>query len=148
MGWGWRSIWRSSPAYDGEVLGLRWSDLDLENGVVRVGQELMIERGRARLKPVPERERRTVSVPSSVVRMLLEHRHRQHDERAMNGPAPHDDDLVFRAPGGGWLTPDRFARVMSDLIEQSRVPRITPNERRRAGPLLAHRHPGPSNQPV
>jgi integrase len=125
----------------GELLGLRWSDLDLETGRMRVGQQLMVERGRARLKPVPERDRRTVSLPPSVVRMLLDHRHRQDDERPLSGAAPDDDDLVFRAPGGGWLTPERFARVMSDLTEQSSVPRITPDGLRRAGPLLAQGDP-------
>jgi hypothetical protein len=102
----------------------------------------MVEGGRVRLKPVPERERRTIPIPPSLVRKLLEHGHRQDDERAVSGAAPDDDDLVFRAPGGGWLTPERFARVMSDLIEQSRVPRITPDRLRNAGPLLAHRDPG------
>jgi integrase len=124
----------------GELLGLRWSDLDLETGRLRVAQQLMIERGRARLKPVPERERRTIALPPSLVRMLLEHRHRQDDGRGVSTVGTDDDDLVFRAPGGGWLTPERFARVMGDLIEQSGVPLITPDCLRRAGPLLlAHR---------
>ena len=48
-----------------------------------------------------------------------------------------DDDLVFRAPGGGWLTPERFTRVMDDLILESRVRRITPNGLRHVGSLLA-----------
>jgi integrase len=125
----------------GELLGLRWSDLDLETGRLRVAQQLMVEGGRARLKPVPERDRRTIPLTPSLVRMLLDHRHRQDDEHAVIGVAPDDDDLVFRVPGGGWLTPERFARVMSDLIEQSRVPRITPDGLRRARPLPAHRGP-------
>jgi integrase len=121
----------------GELLGLRSSDLDLPTGRLLIAQQLMVEGGRVRLKPVPERERRTIPIPPSLVRKLLEHGHRQDDERAVSGAAPDDDDLVFRAPGGGWLTPERFARVMSDLIEQSRVPRITPDRLRKAGPLLA-----------
>ena len=44
----------------GELLGLRWSDLDLDVGRLRIAQQLMVERGRARLKPLPERDRRTV----------------------------------------------------------------------------------------
>jgi len=132
----------------GELLGLRWSDLDLQRGRLRVAQQLMVERGRARLKPVPERERRTDPLPPSLVAMLLDHRHRQDDERAVNGVTSDDDDLVFRAPGGGWLTPERFARVMSDLIEQSGVPRLTPDGLRRAGLLLAHRDAGGKAPPV
>jgi integrase len=131
----------------GELLGLRWSDLDLQKGCVRVAQQLMVEGGRARLKPVPERDRRVVPLPPSVVGMLLAHRHRQDDERAVSS-ATARDDLVFRAPGGGWLTPERFARVMNDLIEQTPVPRITPDGLRNAGPLLGHRDSGSTKPPV
>jgi integrase len=132
----------------GELLGLRWSDLDLDTGRLRVAQQLMVEGGRDRLKPVPERDRRTIPLPPPLVRMLLEHRHRQDDERAVSGGASDDDDLVFRAPGGGWLTPGRFAKVMSDLIQQSQVPRITPDGLRRAGPVLVQRHAGRTKPPV
>ncbi|MGH8993635.1 MAG: tyrosine-type recombinase/integrase, partial [Acidimicrobiia bacterium] len=119
----------------GELLGLRWSDLDLDAGRLRVAQQLMVEGGRARLKPRPEADRRTMALAPSFVGMLLEHRDRQHAELAADDERG-DDDLVFRAPGGGWLTPERFTRVMEDLIAKSRVPRITPNGLRRAGPLL------------
>jgi integrase len=132
----------------GELLGLRWSDLDLERGRLRVAQQLMVERGRARLKPAPERDRRTIPLPPSEVAMLLDHRHRQDDEQPVNSPAPRDHNLVFRAPGGGWLTPERFARAMNDLIAQTHVPPITPDRLRNAGPLLAHPDPGPTKPPV
>jgi primosomal replication protein N len=75
-----------------------------------------------------------------MLQMLLEHRSRQDAELAGDA-AGADDDLVFRAPGGGWLTPERFTRVMDELIKESRVRRITPNGLRRAGPMLAHRTP-------
>ena len=75
-----------------------------------------------------------------MIPMLAEHRNRQDTEPAGDA-ARVDDDLVFRAPGGGWLTPERFTRVMDDLILESRVRRITPNRLRRAGSLLAHHAP-------
>ncbi|MGH9042141.1 MAG: tyrosine-type recombinase/integrase [Acidimicrobiia bacterium] len=124
----------------GELLGLRWSDLDLDAGQLRVAQQLMVEGGRARLKPVPEADRRTVALAPSVAGMLLEHRNRQHAERAAPEEGA-DDDLVFRAPGGGWLTPERFTRVMELLIAQSQVRRITPNCLRRAGQILERSAP-------
>lgn len=124
----------------GELLGLRWSDLDLDAGRLRVVQQLMVEGGRARLKPVPDRDRRTVLLPVSMMQMLVELRNRQNAESAGDA-ARADDDLVFRAPGGGWLTPERFTRVMDELIKASRVRRITPDGLRRAGSLLAHRAP-------
>ncbi|MDQ1505204.1 MAG: hypothetical protein QOD57_2931 [Actinomycetota bacterium] len=124
----------------GELLGLRWSDLDLHAGRLKVAQQLMVEGGRARLKPVPDRARRTVALPPSLRQMLVEHRKGQDAEPAGDATWV-DDDLVFRAPGGGWLTPERFTRVMDELIKESRVRRITPNGLRRAGCLLAHHAP-------
>lgn len=71
--------------------------------------------------------------------MLLEHRDRHDAEQARSGGE--DEDLVFRSPGGERLTPERFSRVMENLIEESGVPRITANGLRRAGPLLGHHAP-------
>jgi integrase len=119
----------------GEVLGLRWSDLDVDGGRLRVEQQLMVEGGRARLKLVPERDRRHVALPPWLVGMLVEHHRHALTERAGDGQRV-AGDLMFRAPAGGWLTPERFTRVLDELIEQSHVPRITPNDLRRVP------HPG------
>ena len=119
----------------GELLGLRWSDVDLDAGRLRVAQQLMVEGGRARLKPVPDRDRRVLLISPSLAQMLHEHRRRQDAELVVN-PARDAEDLVFRAPGGEWLTPERFTRVLERLIEQSGVPRITPNGLRQVGRLV------------
>lgn len=119
----------------GELLGVRWSDLDVDGGRLRVAQQLMVEGGRARLKPVPERHRRNVGLPPWLCQMLAEHRRRAAADGVGGGLRPEGDDLVFCAPGGGWLTPERFERVLNDLVERSDVPRITPNDLRR----VAHR---------
>ena len=119
----------------GELLGLRWSDVDLDAGGLRVAQQLMVEGGRARLKPVPDRDRRVLLISPSLAQMLHEHRRRQDAEFVVN-PARDAEDLVFRAPGGEWLTPERFTRVLERLIEQSGVPRITPNGLRQVGRLV------------
>ena len=115
----------------GELLGLRWSDVDVGGRHLPVEQQLMVEGGRARLKPVPERDRRKVDLPLWLIEMLVEHRRRDAVDRGDSRLSPEGDDLVFCASGGGWLTPERFSRVMGDLIEQSHVPRITPNDLRR-----------------
>lgn len=126
----------------GEVLGLRWSDLDERTGRVLVAQQLMVEGGRARLKPVPERDRRSVTLPIWLVETLLERRPRDTDDRPGGVADQECQALVFSAPGGGWLTPERLTRVMDHLVEQSRVPRITPNMLRRvAHPLQSIRGP-------
>jgi integrase len=131
----------------GEVLGLRWSDLDLDVGRLRVAQQLMVEAGRIRLKPVPDRHRRTVALPPHILKMLVNHRRREADHSAGASMAAPVEDLVFCAPGGGWLTPERLAQVMEDLIEQSHVPRITPNGLRQIA-HLSEPSPGETGMPL
>lgn len=121
----------------GELLGLRWSDLDLDAGRLEVAQQLIVEAGLARLKPVPDRDRRIVALPAWLVGMLLEHRRRDADDRSGGGVTTESHRLVFCAPGGGWLTPERFTRVMEDLIERGQVPRVTSNGLRHVAHLLA-----------
>lgn len=121
----------------GELLGLRWSDIDLDSGRVRLAQQLAVEGGRARLKPLHPGDRRVVALASPLVEMLGEHRQRQEAERVLAGDAWRGGDLVFTTPTGGWVAPESFARVMDTLVEQSGVPRITPNSLRHTARALA-----------
>ena len=122
----------------GELLGLRWSDLNVGKGRLRVAQQLMVEGGRARLKSVPERDRRNLPLPSWLVAMLLEHRRRGADDPCSGVAGQEGDALVFCAPDGGWLTPERFTRLLDDLVVESQVPRITPSGLRRVAHPLGH----------
>jgi hypothetical protein len=70
--------------------------------------------------------------------MLVDHKRREVNRMAGTSVTVAGDDLVFRTPGGGWVTPERFTHVMEDLIEQSHVPRITPNGLPKAAQLGGH----------
>jgi integrase len=60
----------------GELLGLRWQDLDLERGELAVRHTL--QRGtRILSEPKTERARRTLRLPRQVIAALAEHRSRQ-----------------------------------------------------------------------
>ena len=68
------------------------------------------------MKSVPERDRRTVAIPTWLVEMLLEHQRRQDDEHAMSGVAGVGDDIVFCTPGGGWVALERSQMVLRLLL--------------------------------
>jgi integrase len=62
----------------GEVLGLRWSDVDLDGGQLRVRRQLQRVAGQLEFSPPKSaRSRRTVSLPSIAVDALVRHRRRQ-----------------------------------------------------------------------
>jgi integrase len=92
-----------------EVLGLRWRDVDLDGGALRVDVVLDRQAGRYVLvEPKTSSSRRTIALPPFVVTALREHRRRQLEER-LAAAAPTDEGLVFVSPAGrplsaGWLT--------------------------------------------
>jgi integrase len=105
----------------GEVLGLRWSDLDLEgeNPTLAVNQALQRIGGEFRfVRPKTDRSRRTIALPKSVVKALLAQRAQQAADRLAIGPAWQDRGLVFTTADGApierkFLHND-FKRVLTD----------------------------------
>lgn len=100
----------------GEVLGLRWRDVDIEVGVARVTQTLQLDGSVD--TPKSHRSSRAVSLPSFVVEALRGHRKAQNERRLLCGPGWQDLDLVVDrgdgAPPRLDTTSKRFARVMRD----------------------------------
>jgi len=82
----------------GELLALRWQDLDLDGGTLRVEQALeQTQRGGLVFKaPKTRHGRRTVTLPVSTVALLRDHWKAQQEQRLALGlgKAP-DDALVF-----------------------------------------------------
>lgn len=93
----------------GELLGLRWADVDLEAASLDVTYALVrIDGAYALDEPKTARSRRSVALPAFVVAALREHRVRQVAERLAAG-GPTADGLVFLAPtgrplNGGWVS--------------------------------------------
>jgi len=79
----------------GELLGLRWSDVDLEAGKLSVTRSLKVTAdGLAFGAPKNQASRRSVPLNKSVVSALRAHRLRQNEER-LSVAEWHDHDLVF-----------------------------------------------------
>ena len=86
-----------------EALGLRWSDVDLENGTlsVRRGLHRVGGQGLVYEEPKAERSRRTLALPKQLVEALRIPRAAQLEERIAAGPLWEDgDDLVFAQANG------------------------------------------------
>lgn len=91
----------------GEALGLRWSDVDLERGWIRVRQTYGIVGGVGRFgAPKTSQSRRDVPIIDGARAALRDQRRRQAEARLLVGPAWADEQgLVFTGPLGGPLDP-------------------------------------------
>ena len=117
----------------GEFLALRWRDVDLERGMLRVERSLERVATRTKLgvrytlnfkEPKSKRSRRTIPLPLFVVERLRRHRLDQ-AERFLSAGAgrPDADTLVFENDGQPWI-PTTFGMLFARLRDAAKLPRV------------------------
>jgi integrase len=108
----------------GEVLGLRWSDVDLDARTLRVAQALQRVDGHLIYKePKTAKSRRTLRIPLSVAEALRVHRDQQNFERAAAGDRWTDSGLVFVSTVGTPLDPRNVLRIWHGLLAEAGLAR-------------------------
>lgn len=111
----------------GELVGLRWRDLDLDAGTVTVlRQRVKDDQGVSEVEyGKSDRSRRTVDLDPSTVQALRDHRGRYLDHRAWLGLGkPRLDDLVFVGEDGQPLHPDTVSQTFDRLVKSIDVRRV------------------------
>jgi len=109
----------------GEVIGLRWKDLDFNTSRLSVQQALVNVAYRLELADVKTRAgRRTIDLDERTVAVLCEHRQRQREEQLLVGRSDDDEGLVFSNPDGSTVHPDYFSQVFDRHLARSGLPRI------------------------
>ena len=117
----------------GELLALRWKDVDLKAATVQVRQTLVRVKnredaagaGRTRLliqEPKTLHSRRTVPIPEACLAALKQHRARQAEEKLLLGPAYQDQGLVFCREGGTPMDPELLPRTFARLLREAGLP--------------------------
>jgi integrase len=105
-----------SGARRGELLNLRWSDVDFGRSEITIrGSAAVVEGQRLEGTTKGGRER-TVSIDARTVRILKEHRSNQVEERLVAGPSWNGDDHVFTTALGSPIFPDTVSHLMPKLI--------------------------------
>jgi integrase len=123
----------------GEVLGLRWEDVDLDERALSIVQTLTTVSGRVHIGPPKTgKSRRRVSLDTVTFDALKAHRTRQLEERLAAGDAwSNDGDLVFTDELGGPVHPDRFSRLFDRIARDAELPRIRLHDLRHSYATLA-----------
>jgi integrase len=106
----------------GEVLGLRWSDVDLERRTLTVAQSLEQTKEGLRFKtPKTKRSRRTIALSPSLVEELQAHRARQAAERLALGMGRDPAGLVFTRIDGGPIQPDSVTKMFARIVARAKI---------------------------
>lgn len=108
----------------GELLALRWEDVDLEAGTLRVRYSLASVDGELTLQePKTDRSRRKVYLPDSVVAALRAHRTRQRMDRLAAGARWVDSGHVFATMLGKPHHAATVTRAFQVALERAGLPR-------------------------
>lgn len=109
----------------GEYLGLQWPDIDLDRGTVMVRRALVPDSdgGWTFAEPKTKQSFRTVPLPPSVTRALVEHKRRQAAEHLAAGPEYSNQQLVFATPTGEPLDIRNLVnRHFKKILEAAKLP--------------------------
>src|SRR5712691_7898261 len=107
----------------GEILGLRWQDVDLKAGTLAVRQCLKEPRaGLVFGKPKTPKSRRVITLTSLAVEALRRHKGEQAQQRLLQGPAYKDNGLVAAWPDGSPFRPHYVTLAFGRVAQKIGLP--------------------------
>ena len=111
----------------GELLALKWQDVDLENAIVSVRRTVTKSGGRLYLgEPKTKKSRRTIDLTGASVSALRSHLARQLEEMEILGDRYRDDGLVFTSEVGTLINPTNLRkRSFAQLLQRAKLPKST-----------------------
>jgi integrase len=114
----------ATGARRGELLALRWSDVDLDTGTVRIARSVGLVGGQLHWKqPKSEAGARTIVLGRHAVAELRRHRTAQLERRMEYGSDYHADlDLVIAKIKGDPVRPDYASQAFRALVRRAGLP--------------------------
>lgn len=121
----------------GELCGLRWANLDLDTGVLRVVETRIVVSSKPTAStPKTSAGRRPVPLDAHLCAELRSHRARQAQERLAAGPAWEDTGFVFVNEMGVPYRPETISRVFLRLADAAQLRRIRLHDTRHTAASL------------
>lgn len=110
----------------GELLGLCWDCVDLEQGIITVKRQLLVLKDGLALEETTKSKsgRRSVVLTDDAIRELKAWRKRQAQEKLLLGEAYQDNGLVFCKEDGTPLDPREFTKRFQRLLEKAGLPKV------------------------
>ena len=119
----------------GELLNLRWADVDWKAPAIRIRGSVGVVDGERIEGTTKGGKERTVSIDPGTVKELKGHRRRQMTDQSKVGEAWPDSGHVFTTGLGDPIYPDTVTQLMSKVIRAYNVPDPTNPEKTPGVPL-------------
>ncbi len=109
----------------GELLALRWTDIDFNSARLTVRRSLEKVEGEIRAKPPKTaRSARTLALTTFVINALRRRRAAQVENRLLLGLGRSDDDWIFTRRDGKLWDPGEFSLAFARLVKRARIPHV------------------------
>jgi integrase len=123
----------------GEALGLRWENINLSTGHMKIVEVITVVDGKViESKPKTLKSKRALKLPGDVVALLEEHREKQRLEHIALNLTP-AKDWVFTSFVGTPVNPDKIDGVLNRIANDASVRRIRVHDLRHTYTSLARR---------
>lgn len=108
----------------GEILALRWEDVDLEGRMLQVRHTVDYIKGQGWVESEPKTEsgRRSIRLTHIAVDALREHRISQLEIKQKAGAAWEEQGLVFPNRNGGYFRRPRLYAIFKKLLQEAGLP--------------------------
>ena len=104
----------------GESFGLRWQDVDMEQGIVTIRQQLSADMGLCQTKTA--RSRRPIPVPPCLIDVFKKQRTKQKEARLALGKAYQDHDLIWCQDNGKPYNYSTVYRAVKRVKDKANLP--------------------------
>jgi integrase len=123
----------------GEVLGLRWQDIDFSSKRLAIRHTLVSVAYEIRDSTPKTHQARVVDLDLVTIEHLRAHQSRQEEQPQEWGSLYQDNDLVFRREDGSPVHPDSFTQAFDAEVRRSGLPRIRLHDLRHTHATIALR---------
>ena len=98
----------------GELLGLKWADVDLDRGVLKIQRAISRQNGKVVEAPLKTKNAyRTLPLSADAIDVLMQ-------QRRKTG----NSEWVFPSPSGGPMSPDSVLHMLQRVLKRAGLPRI------------------------